>query len=188
MSAESRRELILQKAKALFASRGYASATLDEVAAAAGVTKPVVYDHFPSKRALYFALMRELRDDLLRQASLALGAACGAPQERLQAALESFYVQVRRDPALVELLFVQPRSEPELMHEWQRLQAEAMASLKPLVHALAPRLEPWQLNVVVSFLHHGLNATAEVWPRKVPAGDMARLVVKLLWKGLGNPP
>ena len=62
MAAADRRATILAAAKRLFATRGYAATSLDDVAAAAGVSKPVVYDHFDSKRALYFELMRGLRD------------------------------------------------------------------------------------------------------------------------------
>jgi AcrR family transcriptional regulator len=43
----------------LFAEQGYAPTLLDEIAAAAGVTKPVLYRHFDSKQALYLALLRK---------------------------------------------------------------------------------------------------------------------------------
>jgi hypothetical protein len=91
---------------------------------------------------------------------------------------------MKRDPAIIQLLFVQPRNQPELMHEWEQLQDEAIANLKPLVRSLAPRLLPWQLIVAVHFLHHGLNATAEVWPKGASVKQMTALVVGLLWQGL----
>jgi AcrR family transcriptional regulator len=183
LRAADRRAVILERAKALFASRGYSSTSLDDVAAAAGVTKPVVYDHFQSKRELCVTLMQNLRDELIASATEALSAT-SRPQERFHAAIANFFRQVERDPAIVALLFVQLRTEPELSREWQRLQAEAIASLKPLAEALAPGLEPWKLNVALHFLHHGLNATAAAWPRDASADEMTELVVSLLWKGL----
>lgn len=183
MSAAERREVILQKAKDAFAARGYAATSLDDVAAAAGVTKPVVYDHFASKRELYFALMRRLRDQLVSGATQELSADA-PPAKRFRAAIGNFFAQVRREPAIVELLFVQARTEPDLAREWLRLQNEAMASLRPLAKELAPQLEPWKLKVALHFLHHGLNATAAAWPRGVSTEEMTKLVVSLLWKGI----
>jgi AcrR family transcriptional regulator len=61
-----RRELILEAAGELFGERGYAHATLEEIAAAAKVTKPVLYRHFDSKKALYLALLERHRRDLPR--------------------------------------------------------------------------------------------------------------------------
>src|SRR3954453_19702708 len=62
--AAARRELIEGAAARLFAARGYAGTTLDEVAVAAGVTKPMVYRHFGSKKDLYLALLARHRDDM----------------------------------------------------------------------------------------------------------------------------
>jgi AcrR family transcriptional regulator len=61
-----RRELILESAARLFGERGYAGTTLDEVAKESNVTKPILYRHFASKKALYIALLERHRDDLPR--------------------------------------------------------------------------------------------------------------------------
>jgi AcrR family transcriptional regulator len=61
-----RRELILEAAGRLFGERGYSHTTLDQIAAAAGVTKPVLYRHYDSKKALYLALLERHRADLPR--------------------------------------------------------------------------------------------------------------------------
>ena len=61
-----RRELILREAGRLFGERGYSHTSLDQIAAAAGVTKPILYRHFDSKKALYLALLERHRDDLPR--------------------------------------------------------------------------------------------------------------------------
>lgn len=59
-----RRALILREAGRLFGERGYDGVRIDEIAAAAGVTKPIVYRHFDSKKALYLALLERHRADL----------------------------------------------------------------------------------------------------------------------------
>jgi AcrR family transcriptional regulator len=61
-----RRELILEAAGRLFGAGGYADTTLDEIAAAAGVTKPILYRHYDSKKDLYLALLKRHRADLPR--------------------------------------------------------------------------------------------------------------------------
>jgi AcrR family transcriptional regulator len=62
--AAERRALILREAGRLFARHGYANTRLDDVAAAAHVTKPMVYRHFESKKGLYLALLDKHEDDL----------------------------------------------------------------------------------------------------------------------------
>jgi AcrR family transcriptional regulator len=64
LSADERRATITQAAGPLFARDGYAATRLDDIAAAAGVSKPIVYRHFESKKALYMSLLRKHRDDL----------------------------------------------------------------------------------------------------------------------------
>jgi AcrR family transcriptional regulator len=53
MSSDERRKCILQTAKDLFARKGFLGVTTRQLAAAVGVTEPVIYEHFPSKRVLY---------------------------------------------------------------------------------------------------------------------------------------
>jgi AcrR family transcriptional regulator len=64
LPADERRATILAAAGPLFARDGYAATRIDEIAAAAGVTKPIIYRHFASKKALYSALLIKHRDDL----------------------------------------------------------------------------------------------------------------------------
>ena len=55
LPAARRRAVIEEAAARLFAERGYGGTRLDDVAAAAGVTKPILYRHYPSKKALYLS-------------------------------------------------------------------------------------------------------------------------------------
>jgi AcrR family transcriptional regulator len=64
LPAGQRRALIARAAGALFARRGYAGTRLDDIAAAASVTKPIVYRHFDSKKDLYLALLDKHENDL----------------------------------------------------------------------------------------------------------------------------
>src|SRR3954453_20937637 len=81
-----RRELITEAAGRLFGERGYEGTRLDDVAAAAGVTKPILYRHFDSKRDLYIALLERHRADLASFTEAIPSE--GSPAERLRAVLE----------------------------------------------------------------------------------------------------
>src|ERR1044072_8920073 len=64
LAPEHRRALIVESAGRLFGEHGYDGTRLDDVARAAGVTKPVLYRHFADKTALYLALLERHRADL----------------------------------------------------------------------------------------------------------------------------
>src|SRR5919112_1508946 len=65
LSRDDRMEQTLGAAHELFAARGYAAVTMDEVAAAVGVTKPLLYNYFGNKERLYIACMERAGDALV---------------------------------------------------------------------------------------------------------------------------
>src|SRR5258706_1835381 len=65
LPAPRRRHQLLDVARELFAAGGFHATSMDDGAEAAGVTKPVLYQHFPSKRALYRELLEDVRRRLL---------------------------------------------------------------------------------------------------------------------------
>ena len=90
LPAEQRRTQLLSVAVEVFGERGFHATSMDEVAEAAGVTKPVLYQHFPSKRALY----RELLDDVDAQlVNQIMEATAGAPsgRERVQEGFAAYF-------------------------------------------------------------------------------------------------
>ena len=65
MPREERRASLLEAANEVFTSRGYHAAAMDDIAETAGVSKPVLYQHFPSKLDLYLALLDASCDSLV---------------------------------------------------------------------------------------------------------------------------
>jgi AcrR family transcriptional regulator len=105
--ADERRALILREAGRLFARHGYAGTRLEDVAAAAEVTKPIVYRHFESKKALYMALLAKHRDDL---PTFVEHADNGAPPDAdpaalVRAILEHWFDYVRENQHAWLMLF-----------------------------------------------------------------------------------
>ena len=66
MTAQQRREQLLSVGKELFANRGYEAVTVEEIAAAAEVSKPVVYEHFGGKEGLYAVIVDREMQSLLK--------------------------------------------------------------------------------------------------------------------------
>src|SRR6202050_2832225 len=87
---EARMEQTLQVAHALFAERGYGPVTMDEVAAAVGVTKPLLYNYFGNKERLYLACMEPGGDALV---SAVVGAVerTSTPQDALRGGIHAFF-------------------------------------------------------------------------------------------------
>ena len=96
MRAPERREQLLQVARRVFADRGYHSVTMDDVAREAGVTKPILYDHFPSKRDLYRDLLEADLATLRNEIRTAIDSSRGN-RERIRASFQAYFDFVDRE-------------------------------------------------------------------------------------------
>jgi AcrR family transcriptional regulator len=90
MRAPERREQLLQVARKVFAQRGYHTVTMDDVATEAGITKPILYDHFPSKRDLYRGLLEVDLATLRKKIEAALESSPGN-RERIRASFQAYF-------------------------------------------------------------------------------------------------
>src|SRR6476646_3919453 len=90
LSRDDRMEQTLAAAHGLFAERGYAAVTMDEIAAAVGVTKPLLYNYFGNKERLYIACMERAGDALTGVVAAAV-AATETPAEALGAGVRAFF-------------------------------------------------------------------------------------------------
>jgi AcrR family transcriptional regulator len=93
--AERERQM-LETARALFAERGYADVTMDEVAAAVGVTKPLLYNYYGNKEQLFLACMQPAADALLESVVSAVQGAVDAPGA-LRAGIHAFFAFLDAD-------------------------------------------------------------------------------------------
>jgi len=190
MTGPARRRRILDAAVELFAERGYEGTSVGAIAAAAGVTKPVVYDHFASKRELFVELMESIRDDLTSRGAAAMSE--DAPLEtRVFAAVDAFFVYVEERPAAAQVLLVIPRAEPELADAARQVQSGATATLAELLIA-EPRLladardrRP-RLELITEFLKQGLHGLAEWWSQNpgVPRAVLVDTAFGIAWAAL----
>jgi len=122
LAPDERRALIVDAAARAFAEQGYDGATLEAIAAAAGVTKPVLYRHFSSKKDMYMALLRRHRDDL--PTFLEPGASAG-PEPDLNAILDRWFAYARRNSHGWRMLFRDRGGDAEVIALRSEVEARA---------------------------------------------------------------
>ena len=111
LSRDDRMEQTLNVAHGLFAERGYAAVTMDEIAAAVGVTKPLLYNYFGNKERLYIACMDRAGDALIATIGEAVDRT-ESPGDALSAGVRAFFAFLDSDRAAWAVLFDEtlPRS------------------------------------------------------------------------------
>jgi len=104
LPAVQRRRQLLDVSLEVFAEHGFHGASMAEVAEAAGVTKPVLYQHFRSKRELYLELLDDVGQRLLEAVQKATAAA-GGPRQQVASGFEAYFRFVADNESAFRLLF-----------------------------------------------------------------------------------
>jgi AcrR family transcriptional regulator len=183
-----RRELITDAAGRLFGERGYDGARLDEIAAAAGVTKPVLYRHFDSKRDLYLALLARHRDDL--PSFVEAIPREGSAEVRLRIGVEVWLAYVEEHDYAWRMLFRDTGGGPEIAAFRREVQDRAreviVAMLRLLEGAAIPEGE---LEPLAELLRSGM-ASLVLWWMDNPEASRETLVdaIARVWSGLLQAP
>jgi AcrR family transcriptional regulator len=185
-----RRRLIEEAASGLFAERGYAETRLEDIAAAAGVTKQLLYQHFPSKKALHMALLARHRDELL--GGLAEEMATPGPlADRLPGVLDRWFAYVEHHPYASAMLFRDTTGDPEVQAFYRELQASARRANVALIRA-EPELEVAEERVepLAELLRSATTGLALWWAEHpdLPRATLVDVTVDLLVRGLGLTP
>jgi AcrR family transcriptional regulator len=129
---DQRRAVIVEAAGRLFGERGYDGTRLDDVAAAAGVTKPILYRHFANKERLYLALLERHRHDLDRFAVPDEGTL----EQRLLAVLEVWLDYVEAHDYAWRMLFRDTGGGPAVRAFRVEVHARARTVLAGMIGAL----------------------------------------------------
>jgi len=135
LTAEQRREQLFSVALELFAHRGYRATTMDDIAEAAGVTKPLVYQHFSSKRALYLELVDSIAQDLLVAIRGAIMRAEG-PRQQVEMGFAAYFGLVINREAEFRLLYGRDHADDKELGRALRTVEDAIAAaIDPLIDA-----------------------------------------------------
>jgi TetR/AcrR family acrAB operon transcriptional repressor len=191
------RSRILEAAGQVFARKGFRAASLDEVAAAAGLTKGAIYWHFRSKNDLFFALVearfQEHTAPLHREIDGVIVA--GDPRAAMTALLSAVMARLRADadwPRLY-LEFMSQAREPEIRELLARFYEASWETGAAHVATLQragmtnPALDSQSLAIFWGALVDGLMLAWLVNPERVDHDRLIPFIVDMLFTGLGNP-
>jgi len=180
----------MRHALKLFAERGYQATTMDDVAAEAGFTKPIVYQHFTSKEALHTELVTTVAERLLQRLQVASSSA-NTPRELVEAAFQVYFTMVTEESDAFRLLFLQaPASDAGSPS--RGVEIRLLSFVEPLIPDELDDAHRQQLAGAVVGLAEGaaviwlIEQEANGWPAVQPgeAERLAQRVATLAWGGL----
>ena len=185
LPAPRRRRQLLTVALRVFAERGYHPTSMNDLAEAAGVTKPVLYQHFRSKRALYLELLEDVGEQLRAAIDKATTEA-GTPREQVQAGFLAYFQFVAEQQLAFQLLFGGgARRDEEFADAVRRVEVSIADSIAALI--VVEGLDDDRRRL----LAHGVVGVAEGTSRHWLANGMtgsaevlADQVAALAWAGL----
>lgn len=135
LTGDERRRQLFDVALRLFAERGYESTTMDEIAEAAGVTKPLLYQHFSSKRALYLELVDSVAEALLAEIGTATAAAPG-PREQVEDGFAAYFRMLVTHETAFRLLYGRSSpTDPDLGSALRKVEDAIAEAIDPLIAA-----------------------------------------------------
>jgi AcrR family transcriptional regulator len=187
LPAAERREQLLRVALESFAAHGYHGTAMNDVAEAAGVTKPVLYQHFESKKALYTELVNELGSGLEQQIVDAVSVADG-PRQQVEAGFRAYFRWATAQADAFRVLFAERnRADRELSAAVSKVESMVADTVASLIRVEG--LSEAERHV----LAYGVVGLAEATSRRwlveglgpgTDADAFAETVAELAWSGL----
>jgi AcrR family transcriptional regulator len=186
----ARRRQLLGAAQEVFVAQGYHAAAMDEIAERAGVSKPVLYQHFPGKLELYLALLDEHAEGLVQTVRDAL-ACTSDNRTRVQATMQAFYDFVAGEGEAYRLVFESDlRNVAPVRARVDRANQQCAEMIAQVIaeDTDAPSDEAHLLGM-------GLVGMAEVsaryWlsqHRAIPKDTAEKIIARLAWRGISGFP
>jgi AcrR family transcriptional regulator len=190
LRAADRRAQLLGVARRLFARDGYRGASMEAIAEAAGVTKPVLYQHFSSKRALYSSLLGSELGRLTEELEAAFSQA-GGNHERLRRGFGAYLDFVDRHEDAFRLLFTEALGlDADFRHQVARFRRWVAGRVASIIAAEAGLDEPRAGALAAAIV--GMAEGAAGWwldeRRPLAVTDLADDLADLAWKGFARFP
>jgi AcrR family transcriptional regulator len=188
MTGKQRREQLIEVGRKLFADKGFEGTTVEEIAAKASVSKPVVYEHFGGKEGLYAVVVDREIAALLGGITGALSAernsretlerAAGALLDYIESNTDGFRILVRDSPA------------GQSTGSFASLISDVASQVEHILAAefKRRRLDPKTAPLYAQMLVGMVALTAQWWldSRKMKKADVAAHLVNLAWNGLAG--
>ncbi|GAA1843033.1 TetR/AcrR family transcriptional regulator [Pseudonocardia ailaonensis] len=190
LSRSARRAQLLVAARDVFAAQGYHAAAMDDIAEKAGVSKPVLYQHFPGKLELYRALLATYADELVERVRDAIGRTQDN-RERVHAAVAAYFDFVAGEGHAYRLVFESDlRGEPEAAALVDGALTRCIDAVAAVVTEDAG-LDDRRARLIAVGLVGLSQVTAQYWldsDQTVPRDEAVALMSSLAWKGIAGFP
>ena len=185
-----RRQHLLQAAKGVFAERGYQTTTMDDIAKAAGFTKPIIYQFFESKSTLYHEIVAHTGALLVDKLVKAVTSVT-TPRSKIESAFRVYFEMVVNDTDAFRLLFIHSH-EGETATELRKIEVSLVGFLVPYIDVSIGHDHRRQLAAGIVGIAEGaaivwlLQQEAKGWPKPSPdeAKSLATHSATLAWGGL----
>lgn len=187
MSGRERREQLIDVGRALFADKGFEAVSVEEIASTAGVSKPVVYEHFGGKEGLYAVVVDREMNHLLTMISSALQGS--HPRQLLEQAGMALFDYIESQPDGFRIL-VRDSPVSQQTGSFASLIVDIAGQVEYLLadqfkaHGLPTRLAPMYSQMLV-----GMTALTGQWwldARKPRKDEVVAHLVNLAWNGLAH--
>jgi AcrR family transcriptional regulator len=185
-----RRQQLLAAAQEVFVANGYHAAAMDDIAERAGVSKPVLYQHFPGKLDLYLALLDNACDQVVDAVREAL-ASTSDNKERVAATTVAFYAYVANAGGAFRLVFESDlTSEPAVRQRVDRVTEKCAEAIAEVI-ADDTGFPPEASQLLAVALVGMSQVSARYWLKaggELPQQGATDLISSLAWRGIRGFP
>ena len=186
----ARRRQLLGAAQEVFVAQGYHAAAMDEIAERAGVSKPVLYQHFPGKLELYLALLDESADELVKIVSEALSSTTDNKQ-RVPATFQAFFDFVSSSGEAFRLVFESDLSnEPAVRERLDHTMRDCAEMISQFIREDAG-LRDDEARLLGMALVGMAQVSSRYWlstDKAIPKDAAEQLLARLAWRGISGWP
>jgi AcrR family transcriptional regulator len=186
----ARRKQLLAAAQQVFVANGYHAAAMDDIAERAGVSKPVLYQHFPGKLELYLALLDTHCDALVDRVRRAMHSTTDNA-ERIRAAMRAYFEFVDHESEAFRLVFESDlRNEPAVRERVDRVERGCIEAITDTIMA-DTGVNLARAELLAAGLVGAAETAARFWlegGRQVEKENAEQLLTALAWRGIASFP
>ena len=190
MSRAERRSQLLDAAREVFVASGYHAAAMDDIAARAGISKPVLYQHFPGKLELYLALLDSGAGQMTAAVRDAL-ASTTDNEERVTATIAAYFAFMADPDSTFRLVFESDlTAEPAVRERVEKVTHECSVSVAAVI-AEDTGLDDEAAMLLAAGLTGAAQVSARWWltqDGQLPQSIAQQLVAALAWRGISGFP
>jgi AcrR family transcriptional regulator len=186
----ARRKQLLAAAQEVFVAQGYHAAAMDDIAERAGVSKPVLYQHFPGKLDLYLALLDVHCDAIIERMRNAMSSSTDN-KVRVAAATSAYFDFIDHESEAFRLVFESDlRNDPAVRARFERVERSCIEAITETIMA-DTGLGRERAELLAAGLCGAAEIAARFWltgGRQIPKSEAEALLSTLSWRGIASFP